>query len=236
MKPIHKTVVCLLVTSFFITSFWAQGPSTDLRGNDDKKISLKFGVGYFQAFLSDEGVSYDNATYDPNVGAGVSYFLGFDYNITEDIAIGIGYNGTYGKADFIRNAVVDSQTINGYLEAGAVTNTHILLNVSYTPVGSGIKPYGKLGFGYLIQQVELGDVPLNLTNNVETEIFPDYKSKGLGIMPELGVRYGDFFLSAAYGFSLEKLTGEDNPDGFVSTGSLTSQSLQINLSYRIFLF
>ncbi len=236
MKPIHKIIICLVVTSLFHTSIMAQSMNAFLEGSNDKKISLKLGVGYFHALLSDEGVSYTNATYDPNIGAGVSYFLGVDYNITESIAIGIGYNGTYGKADFIRNAVVDSQPINGFLEAGAVTNTHILLNLSYSPAGSGIQPYAKLGFGYLIQQVELGDVPLNLTNNVETEIFPDYKSSGFGVLPELGVRYGNFFLSAAYGFSLERLTGEDNPDGFVSTGSLTSQSLQVNVSYRIFLF
>lgn len=236
MKTSFKTFICAFVLFIFHSALQAQNTNGAENFRNDKKMSIKIGGGLFQPFLSETGVGYANASYDPNTGPGFSYFASFDYAITKNISIGVGYNGSFAGAEFIRNAVVDGQTINGYLEAGAVTNTHLLLNVTYTVSGEGIRPFATLGLGYLIQQVELGDVPLALTNNVETEIFPDFKSSGFGILPELGVQYYNFSLSAAYGISFEELTGEKNPDGFVSAGSLTSQALQINIGYRIYLF
>ena len=203
----------------------------------DENFSVSLGAGYFQAFVNPEGVVYSNAVYDPNVGPGVSYFVSFDYHISETFAIGLGYNGNFAGGEFVRNATVNNETINGFLEAGAVTNTHILLNATYTPQGrSDIQPFGKLGIGYLIQQVENGDVPMRLTDGVEMEIFPDFKATGIGLLPEVGIRYNNFSLSAAYALSFDELIGEINPNGFVSPGSVSSNSLQINVAYRIFLF
>jgi hypothetical protein len=70
---------------------------------------------------------------------------------------------------------------------------------------------------------------------VETEIFTDYKNNGIGIIPELGVRYNKFYLSLAYSLSLKKLQGEE-VDGFISPGEVTSQGLQFNLTYDLFRF
>ncbi|MEM6517671.1 MAG: hypothetical protein AAF688_15930 [Bacteroidota bacterium] len=230
MKSISRI---LTITAIF---FFIQLTAEAQRRNADKNFSLAFGAGYFQGFVSDDGVAYDNAIYDPNVGPGVSYFISFDYHLSESFAIGLGYNGNYAGAEFVRNATVGEETINGFLVAGAVTNSHILLNATYQIPGEGIQPFGKLGVGYITQQVENGDVPLRLTNNVETEVFPDFKSSGFVVLPELGLRYQSFYLSLAYTLPFDELTGEDNPDGFVSPGTVSSTGLQLNLSYRVFLF
>ena len=78
-------------------------------------------------------------------------------------------------------------------------------------------------------------MPLELTNNEETEIFTDYKNNGIGVIPELGIRYKKFFLSLAYSLSFNKLKGEE-VDGFTSSGTVTSQGLQFNLTYNVFRF
>jgi len=229
-----KTQVKILAIAVCLFSFHL---SANAQSRLDKNFSVSLGAGYFQAFVNAEGVTYSNAVYDPNVGPGVSYFVSFDYHLSETFAIGVGYNGNFASGEFVRNATVSNETINGFLEAGAVTNTQILLNATYTPQGrSAIQPFGKLGIGYLTQQVENGDVPMRLTGGVEMEIFPDFKNSGIGLLPEVGIRYNDFSLSAAYSIGFNKLTGEDNPDGFVSPGTVSSSALQINVSYRIFLF
>src|SRR5690606_32258123 len=103
--------------------------------------------------------------------------------------------GNYGKARFIKNAVINGEQINGYLEAGALANSNVLLNVTYWPGKAGLQPYAKVGAGFFISELELGDIPLRLTDNVEKELFPDYKSDGFGILPELGLKYNQFTLS-----------------------------------------
>jgi hypothetical protein len=72
----------------------------------DKKFSASLGVGYFYAILAEEGVSYSNATYAPEIGPGFSYFLSFDYHITNNFHIGLGYNGSYASSKFIQNGTI----------------------------------------------------------------------------------------------------------------------------------
>ena len=133
--------------------------------------------------------------------------------------------------------MVNGSQLDGYLEAGTVSNLAFLLNLTYAPAKSGVQPYARLGVGYIIQQAELGDVSLSLTNNVEFELFPDYKFAGLGILPEVGIKYNSLSLSAAYGLPFGDLTGEEeSPDAYPSVGSISSRSLQIDLAYRISLF
>ena len=203
-----------------------------------KKYSVSAGFGYYSPQISAEGVSYPDAEFSPETGVGISGFASFDYALTTDLYVGIGYNGSYGKAKFIKNATIYGQQISGYLEAGALENSHFVLNVTYFPAKGGLQPYAKLGLGYFISELELGDIPLELTNNVETELFPDYKSQGFGVLPELGIKYNRFTLSAAYGIPFNKLTSEDpsEPDAYTSSGSIRSHNLQINVGYRFFVF
>ncbi len=207
-------------------------PSTQV-----KRYSVNVGLGYFSPHLSDDGVSFPDAEYNPKIGVGFSYFISFDYALTNDLYMGVGFNGNYGKAKFIRNAVVNGERVNGYLEAGALENSHVMLNFTYAPEKQGIRPFARLGLGYFITEVELGDIPLYLTNNEEVELYPDFKSSGLGVMPELGLKYNHFSLSLAYGIPFDKLSGETPESGaYVLSETIRSHSVQINASYRILLF
>ncbi|MEM9022266.1 MAG: hypothetical protein AAGB22_00895 [Bacteroidota bacterium] len=232
------SIATFLALLFYLSPLttWAQGEDNSAASSKQKKFSFQLGIGYFRPILSDDGVAYPNGTYDPNIGLGFSYFGGFNYAFLPDFTVGVAYDGNYASAEFIEGANIDGQTVDGYLEAGAVTNSMILVNASYVPQGDGIKPYARLGMGYINQQVELGDVPLELTNDVETEIFPDYKSSGFVFMPEVGARYGKFFLSAAYSIPIDDLTGEIVDTGFTSSGTVTSQGLQIKFTYNLFQF
>lgn len=207
------------------------------KSTKNKKYSITLGLGYYIPVLSDKNISFPNAQYNPEINSGISYFISLDYALTKDFYVGVGYNSSYAKAKFIENAIVNNQQVDGYLEAGALENSSFLFNITYSPNKKGFKPYAKLGIGYFLTEVELGDVPLSLTDNVEKELFPDYKSSGLGIMPELGVKYNLFTLSVAYGLPFNKLSGESSEvDTYESTGTMRSNSLLINVSYRILLF
>jgi hypothetical protein len=209
---------------------------TCIKAQDQHSYSLAFGAGLFGPNLSHSNITYDNAEFSPNIGPGISYFASFDYSVSEDFMVGIGFNGALAKADFIKDALVNDEQLIGYLDAGAIANTHFLLNLTYSPTGEGIKPFTRLGLGYFIEQAELGDVPLRLTDNVETEIFTDFKYSGFGLLPELGARYQSYTLSAGYSVALGELTGEKVKEGYQSPGEMTLQGLQINFAYRISLF
>ena len=206
------------------------------QANSEKKFSAALGAGYFNAILAEEGVGYSNATYAPEVGPGFSYFLSFDYHITNNFHIGLGYNGSYAASKFIKDATIESSTVEGYLEAGAIANSKFLLNLTYAATGGGIRPYAKIGFGFFQNQVEMGDVPLALTDNVELELFPDYKYSGLGLMPEVGVSYNSISLSVGFSLPFDELEGEMIEGVPPSVGEINSLGLQINLGYRIPLF
>lgn len=206
------------------------------QNNSDKKFSASLGVGYFNAFLTEEGVGYSNATYAPEIGAGISYFFSFDYHLSNNLHIGVGYNGSYAASEFIKDAMIDNTTVDGYLEAGAIANSQFLLNLTYASISGGIRPYAKLGIGYFQNQVEMGDVPLELTDNVESELFPDYKYTGLGVLPEIGVSYNSISLSVAYSYPFDELEGEVIEGVPPSVGKVGSSGLQINVAYRISLF
>jgi len=199
----------------------------------DKKIELSFGAGYFATQLDHEGVIRSDATFAPEVGPGFSYFASVDYRLNEKFAIGLGFNGNYAQGEFIQNAIIDNQIVNGYLKAGAIANSHLLVNLTYAPQGDGFRPYGKLGLGFFSLQVEQGDVPLSLTDGVEVEMFPDYKGSGFGLLPELGAQYNAFSLSFAYSLPFVELTGEEVSGDFESPGTVTSGGFQINLGYRL---
>lgn len=206
------------------------------QNNFDKKFSASLGVGYFNAILSEEGVSYSNATYAPEIGAGFSYFLSFDYHLTNNVHIGLGYNGSYAASRFIKDAMIDNSTVDGYLGAGAIANSKILLNLTYASRNEGVSPYAKIGIGYFQNQVEMGDVPLELTDNVELELFPDYKYGGLGLLPEIGIAYNSISLSLAFSLPFDELEGEVIEGVPPSVGEISSSGLQINVAYRIPLF
>jgi hypothetical protein len=225
-----KQILPILFFSFLTFNLSAQF------GNIDQKYSLSFGAGLFTPFLDHEGVNYANAEFDPQTSSGISYFGSFDYAISEKLAIGVGFNGNYGTAEFIRNANVNGTQIDGYLEAGAIANSHFLLNLTYTGDGEGIQPYARIGLGYFFYQAEMGDVPMELTGGVEEEIFPDFKYNGLGIIPEIGLRFNAFSLTAAYSLPFGELEGEEVPGGYISPGRVNLSGLQVNLAYRIGLF
>ncbi len=232
MKKIVLTSICAIFLTVSVTQSFAQ--ENDL--NEEKKYSLALGLGYFNPILSEKGIAFSNATYDPQLGAGASFSASFDYALSEKFAVGVGFNGSYASAEFIRDAVVNDSQVDGYLEAGALENIYILANLTYSKPGDGIQPYAKLGLGYFIVEVELGDVPLELTDNVEVEMFPDFKSSGFGVLPELGVRYNALSLSVAYSLPFDDSEGETVDEGFQSAGSISSQGLQVNVTYRISLF
>jgi hypothetical protein len=242
-----KSIYTFLTLLFISTSILAQ-ENLEISNSTkkEKKFSFKIGAGLFQPILSDsgviftsgtnsDGVSFSGATYDPQVTTGFNFSTSVDYALSDKFYVGLGFNGAFANAEFITDATVNDQMINGYLEKGAVENVHMLLNFTYAPKGEGIKPFAKLGIGYVTQEVELGDIPLELTNNIETEIFTDYKNNGIGIVPEFGVRYNKYFLSIAYSLSFNTLKGEE-VDGFASSGEVTSQGLQFNLTYDLFRF
>ncbi len=237
MKKIYLLIACSFY--FTCTSIFAQG-------NSQKKFSLKIGAGLYQPNINEngvvftngsnsDGVSFSGATYSPEIKQGINLLTSLDYALSDKFYVGLGFNSAFAKANFIRDARVNNQTIDGYLQNGALANMHMLLNFTYAPKGEGIKPYAKLGIAYLTQEVELGDVPLAITNNIETEIFTDYKSSGIGLIPELGIAYKNMFLSVAYNASLKELTGE-TVDGFTSPGSITSRGLHFNFTYNLFRF
>ena len=122
------------------------------------------------------------------------------------------------------------------MEAGAIANSKILLNLTYASYGEGIQPSAKLGIGFFQNQVEMGDVPLELTNNVETELFPDYKYSGIGLMPEVGLSYNSISLSVGFSVPFDELEGEVIEGVPPSVGEISSMGLQVNLAYRIPLF
>jgi hypothetical protein len=236
IKTIGTTFFFILLSFMIQGKTMAQDQANAQASMEEEKYSLIIGVGYFRPIMSYEGVAYPNATFDPEIGFGFSFFTSLDYALSEKFAVGVGFNGSIASANFIKDATVNNETIDGYLDGGGVSNTCILVNLTYAPPGSGIQPYVKLGLGYFMQEVELGDVPEELTNNEETEVFPDYKSSGFGILPEIGVRYQNFFISAAYSISFNDLTGETVDGGFTSPGTITSQGLQINLAYHVWQF
>ena len=203
-----------------------------------KKYSAVAGAGLYLPQVAGQNVVYPDAEYSPEVGKGISYFVSLDYAFTPDLFLGLGFNGSYARGKFIINAKVKGEQLNGYLEAGALDNANFLLNLTYFPQRAGLQPYAKLGLGFFMAELELGDVPLNLTNGVETELFPDYKYRGLGLLPELGLKYNGFTVSVGYGMPLKKLTGEQVSDAgaYGSRGSIRSNSLQVNAAYRVFLF
>ena len=246
MKLLKTSLVIAGLLFFNHSTIFAQKKDLSKTSSKEKKFSFKIGAGLYRPILNDsgvtftsgtnnEGVSFSGASYDPEIKTGFSFLTSVDYALSDKFYIGLGFNGAFANANFIRDATVNNQAINGYLEEGAVENILILLNFSYVPKGEGIKPFAKLGIGYVTQEVELGDVPLELTNNIETEIFTDYKNNGIGMIPEIGVRYKKFFLSLAYSLSFEKLQGEE-VDGFISAGTIRSQGLQFNLTYNLFRF
>ncbi len=230
MKMTTLQVYAVALVQLFIGQCIAQEESTSAKD----KLSATIAVGYFTPFLTDEGIAFDNAVYDPQVGFGFSYSLSADYIFNEKFTLGAAFNGNHASGEFIRDATINGETVNGFLEAGAVPNTHILLNLGYIMPGENFQPFVKLGFGFFSLQVEQGDVPLALTNNVEVEMFPDYKYSGFGVLPQLGFRKDAFSLSVGYSAPFGKLTGEAVP-GFNSPGTISSQGLQIDLGYRIFL-
>lgn len=225
-----KQFLSILFFSFLAFNLSAQF------GNVDQKYSLNIGAGLFTPFLDHEGVDYSNAKFDPQVSVGVAYFGSFDYVLNEKLAIGVGFNGNYSSAEFIKNATVNDSQINGYLEAGAVANSHFTINLTYSGAGSGLQPVVHLGLGYFFYQAEMGDVPLELTGGVEEEFFPDFKYSGLGILPALGLRYNSFSLTAEYSLPFGELEGEEVPGGYISPGTVNLSGLQVNLAYRIGLF
>jgi len=245
MKKFYLLIAC----SFYFTWTGLLAQENNELSNTnkkEKKFSLKIGAGLYQPFINEDGiiftdginsdgVTFSGANYNPKINIGVSLITSVDYALSDNFYVGLGFNGAFVRAKFIRDAIVNNQTIDGYLKKGALENTTLLINFTYTPKGEGIKPYVKLGIGYLTQEVELGDVPLALTNNVETEIFTDYKNSGISLIPELGVRYKNIFFSVAYSASFMELTGE-TVDGFSSPGSITSQGLQFNFTYNLFGF
>lgn len=228
-KSIFLSIVLLVFQASQVT---AQSTSN----SQDKKYSLTIGTGYFGASVRTTSIAYENADYNQNISPGFTYFASLDYKLSEQFAIGLGYNGNYASAKFIENAVINGQQVNGFLKAGAVANSHVLVNLSYASVREGIQPFVKLGLGYFKNQVELGDVPLSLTDNVEVEMFPDFKYASIGIIPELGVKHGKLLFSAAYTLPFGALTGETVPGGFESQGSISSSGIQINLGYQIPVF
>lgn len=205
-------------------------------GNTDDTYSLNFGAGLFTPFLEDEGVLYDNAIFNAETSYGFTYFASFDYALSSNLAIGIGFNGNYAKSNFIQEATVSDVTVQGYLEAGAIANSHFLLNMTYSGDGDGIQPYAKIGLGYFLYQAEMGDVPIELTGGVEEEIFPDFKYNGFGALPELGVRYNSLSISVAYSLPFGELEGEEVPGGYISPGTVNLNGLQVNLSCRLGFF
>ena len=230
MKESFTYILITIALSLVFGTAYAQEVS------EEKKYSLSIGTGYFVPLLSEDGIAFSNATYDPQIGAGLTYFASFDYAVSEKFSVGLGFNGNHAGADFIRDVTVNDELVNGYLEAGAVANAHLVINCTYVKTGEGIEPFAKLGLGYFTEEVELGDVPLELTDNIEVEMFPDFKSSGFGVLPEIGVRYNAFSFSAAYSLPFDDLTGEAVKEGFVSTGSIASQGLQFNVAYKILLF
>lgn len=210
--------------------------SITLTAQSDKKISTAFGAGYYLPISNYEGVMYDNAQFDPQTSGGISYFLSVDYALNEKFKLGLGLNGAYASADFINNAIVNDFQVPGFLEGGAYSGMRLLVNATYFYSSEKIQPYGKLGIGYFVEQAELGDVPLELTDNVETEIFTDFKYSGLGVIPEFGLSYKDFAVSAAYSMAFGEMLGEVVQEGYQSPGQMNLSGIQLNLTYRIDLF
>ncbi|MEL7003151.1 MAG: hypothetical protein AAFN93_10500 [Bacteroidota bacterium] len=136
MKALVKTILIILLMFVQLTSKAQNGEGI----SEQKKFSFKIGFGYYRPVISEDNVFFSNAIYDPDIGFGFSYLSALDYSISQDLSIGIGFNGNFSQAEFIREAVVDGQRINGYLDEGAVENIHILLNLTYAPPGDGIKP------------------------------------------------------------------------------------------------
>ena len=231
MKTINHTLLTLILC---LCTFSMMGQSNS--NKEEKSYLLTIGAGYFGAILNESSIAYENAQYQQNVNPGFSYYASVDYIVSEHFSLGLGYNGEYASAEFIENAVVNGEQVNGFLEAGAVANGHVVLNMTYTFSGVEFQPYVKMGLGYFKRQVELGDIPLSLTNNVEVEIFPDYKYSGLGLIPELGVMFRSLRFSAGYSLPFGELKGEDVPGGYESQGSISSSGVQITVGYRFPLF
>ncbi|NND94373.1 MAG: hypothetical protein HKN45_05865 [Flavobacteriales bacterium] len=203
---------------------------------DDGSIIGSIGIGYSGSHISYSGINYSNASFEPKIGLGFSYFASIDYSINERFSVGLGLNGTHSHAEFILDPSVGDDQVMGYLDKGNVSSVRTVLRITYSSVRDGIRPFARMAIGQFQEQAEMGDVPLKLTENVETEMFPDFKYDGLGILPELGVHQKSFSFSVAYSIPFGELKGEEVPEGFESAGKMTLQGVQVNVCYRIALF
>ncbi|NNC83258.1 MAG: hypothetical protein HKN79_06750 [Flavobacteriales bacterium] len=229
------TSLTTLFSTLLMLGLYSSASAQESQGME-KPFSASIGFGYAAAKVDHSNVAYTNAEFAPKIRAGFSYFASVDYAINERFQVGIGFNGTHSHAEFILNPSVGDEQVNGYLEKGNVSSTRTVLRLTYSSVKEGIRPFGRLAIGQFNEQAEMGDVPLKLTQNVETEMFPDFKYSGLGMLPEIGIHHKSFSFSVAYSLPFGELVGEEVPEGFESPGRMQTQCVQINACYCIDLF
>ena len=223
MKSKLFTVALLLL---FIMDISAQEQNQNF-----KKYQVNAGIGYFNPQLKMTGEIKDFTS--PKIGFGFSYFGDINYFMSKKLSLGFGFNGGYAFADFIKdidltNVGTNGREINGYLDAGAIFNFNIVVNSTYYFMDGDIRPYGKLSLGLFIQQVELGDIPTDITT---LELFPDFKAITFGIIPEIGVKYKFLTFGIGYTLPFGKLTSETIPGITPKKGDILSTGIQINVGF-----
>ena len=143
---------------------------------------------------------------DLNLDGGLTYTGDILYHIKPNLGVGIGYTGSIlaggGEGDI---------DLFGMRVIGA--------KARYALKAEGFTPYASLTLGL----AQLLTPELSVTDGTgQTVVVPENNGSGLGIMPEIGLGFGAFFINAQYivptKFTVEEAQIKDKAVGTLNIG------------------
>lgn len=167
-----------------------------------KVVSVGGSLGW--AIPGGSGVS--EKAEDLNLDGGLTYTGDVLYHIKPNLGVGIGYTGSIlaggGEGDI---------DLFGMRVIGA--------KARYTLKEEGFTPYASLTLGL----AQLLTPELTVTDATgKTVVVPENNGSGLGIMPEIGLSFGAFFINAQYivptKFTVEEAQIKDKSVGTLNIG------------------
>ena len=167
-----------------------------------KVVSVGGSLGW--AIPGGSGVS--EKAEDLNLDGGLTYTGDVLYHIKPNLGVGIGYTGSIlaggGEGDI---------DLFGMRLIGA--------KARYALKEKGFTPYASLTLGL----AQLLTPELTITNGTgQSQVVPENNGSGFGIMPEIGLSFGGFFINAQYmvptKFTVEEAQIKDKAAGTLNIG------------------
>ncbi len=164
----------------------------------------------FLGWASPGGSGVSDKAEDLNLNGGLTYTGDVLYHIKPNLGVGLGYTGS-----ILAGAGDGDIDVFGMRLIGA--------KARYTLKPEGFTPYASLTLGL----VQLLTPELTITDGSgSTTVVKETNGSGFGIMPEIGLSFGGFFIGAQYilpaKFTIEEAQVNDKALG----------SLNIGLGYR----